>query len=114
MVSSLETFNNFAGRYWHDFYKNNGNRFFKDRHYLDAVFDELNNFQENDVDQYLSNITTRNTKLPYWRLGVVLETHSCLSATSIPTCEYMRVTLQSRPWILFWYISKMQLEWGYP
>ena len=48
----IETFNTYAGRYWHDFYKNNGNRFFKDRHYLDAVFDELNNIEENDVDHF--------------------------------------------------------------
>ena len=42
----VEKFNNYAGKYWHDFYRHNGNRFFKDRHYLDIVFDELNHVEQ--------------------------------------------------------------------
>lgn len=45
----LENFNKNAGRFWNDFYKHNGNRFFKDRHYLDLVFDALQSFESNEV-----------------------------------------------------------------
>ncbi|KAK8809005.1 methyltransferase isoform a [Blastocystis sp. subtype 4] len=48
-----QCFNQNAGKYWHEFYKRNGNRFFKDRHYLDIVFDELN-VLEKDGKQQLS------------------------------------------------------------
>jgi len=30
-----------AGRYWNEFYKRNEDRFFKDRHYIDAEFNEV-------------------------------------------------------------------------
>ena len=30
-----------AGMYWHEFYKRNSNKFYKDRHYLHMVFPEL-------------------------------------------------------------------------
>ncbi|CBK22535.2 uncharacterized protein [Blastocystis hominis] len=44
-----QNFNKNAGRFWNDFYKHNGNRFFKDRHYLDLVFDALQSFESNEV-----------------------------------------------------------------
>lgn len=45
----IENFNKNAGRFWNDFYKHNGNRFFKDRHYLDLVFDALQSFESGEV-----------------------------------------------------------------
>jgi hypothetical protein len=37
-----------AGTYWHNFYKRNADRFFKDRHYLHVVFPEM--LQRSDVE----------------------------------------------------------------
>lgn len=44
-----DNFTKNAGKYWHDFYRHNGNRFFKDRHYLDIVFSELNDLESKGV-----------------------------------------------------------------
>ena len=54
-ISILENFTKNAGKYWHDFYKHNGDRFFKDRHYLDIVFSALNSLESCGVCLLLSN-----------------------------------------------------------
>ena len=49
---AVEKFNNYAGKYWHDFYRHNGTRFFRDRHYLDIVFEELNQVKKAHETQH--------------------------------------------------------------
>lgn len=62
LILFIECFKQNAGKYWHDFYKRNGNRFFKDRHYLDIVFDELNVLEKDGVrNQWRKFITRRNS-----------------------------------------------------
>lgn len=61
----IENFNKNAGRFWNDFYKHNGNRFFKDRHYLDLVFDALQSFESNEVCLCVHTFSPRASNSPY-------------------------------------------------
>lgn len=47
-----------AGKYWNEFYKNNKDHFYKDRHYIHIVFPELN------IDYYNEVLLKKNIKHP--------------------------------------------------
>lgn len=99
--SSVESFNKNAGKYWHEFYKNNGNRFFKDRHYLDIVFDEMNEMETRGVDAVVCSLTGRVRKSLCWKWAAALETPSSLCVPSTPICVSTVATLPSRRLTLF-------------
>lgn len=48
-ASNAKHYKEKAGKYWNDFYKNNKDHFYKDRHYIHVVFPELNLDHYNEV-----------------------------------------------------------------